>query len=414
MIQLSLLITLARKKRFTLKVEGTSMIPILQPGDVLTLEKTAFLRIKENDVVMVIKNKQPMIHRVIYKAKNYLVTRGDHQMESDGRIKPSRVYAKVVDVKRGAHQFRLENYYLIQSSRYFKSIASLCDILIKGNINFVILKGLPLHLFYEHTHPKRIYADFDVLIDPKQLGKTDRILTRHGYECLETSYSELHKRLKNKPTSLSYHKHTADFPVALDLHLEPVFLFNQLGRLDALYPQHLLVQMTKEFLQNKQWVTNQNHRFPILSPAHLFVYLCLHFFHHNFRGIYRLHFIDTVLKKHYKQRIFWENVTGVIRKYRVGNFLYPTLSMLRLLLQTPIPKQIISVPKLDRFAKYTIQKRIIHTPVFDDEGRLQAGIVRFVNLLILSPQPILSRLILVFDFAVWYSVLWSLWKIVMR
>src|SRR3990172_6294714 len=181
MIQLSLLITLARKKRFALKVEGTSMIPILQPGDVLTLEKTAFLRIKENDVVMVIKNKQPMIHRVIYKAKNYLVTRGDHQMESDGRIKPSRVYAKVVDVKRGAHQFRLENYYLIQSSRYFKSIASLCDILIKGNINFVILKGLPLHLFYEHTHPKRIYADFDVLIDPRQLVKTNRILTRHGY-----------------------------------------------------------------------------------------------------------------------------------------------------------------------------------------------------------------------------------------
>ena len=411
MIQQSLLITLARKKRFTLKVEGTSMLPILQPGDVLTLEKTTFPKIKENDVVMVIKNKQPMIHRVIYKAKNYLVTRGDHRMESDGRINPARVYSKVVIVKRGKQQFRLEDYYLIQSSRYFKAIASLCDILIKENINFVILKGLPLHLFYERTHPKRIYADFDVLINPAQFGKTDRILTRHGYESLETSYSAIHKRLKDKPTSLSYHKHTADFPVALDLHLEPVFLFNQLGRLEALYPQRLLDQMTKEFLNHKQWVHVEKYRFPILSPSHLFVYLCLHFFHHNFRGIYRLHLIDTVLRKYYKQRNFLKDSTDFISKYRVGNFLSPTLSILKLLLQTPIPKQILTMPALDQFAKYYLQKRIIRTPVFDDEGRLQAGIVRFMNLLILSPQPILKRLTLIFSPAVLYSVVWSIRKL---
>lgn len=414
MIQLSLLISLARKKKFNLKVEGTSMLPILQPGDVLSLEKTGFARIRENDVALVIRGRQPMIHRVIYKTKNYLVTRGDHSMKSDGRIRPKQVYAKVVEIRRDSQKFRLEDYYLIQSSRYFKAIATLCDVFIRENINFVILKGLPLHLFYERTHPKRIYADFDVMINPTQLGKTDRILIRHGYECLETSYSSTHKRLKDKPTSLSYHKHTTDFPVALDLHLEPVFLFNQLGRLDALYPQQLLDQMTKEFLQNKQWVTIQNHRFPILSPAHLFVYLCLHFFHHNFRGIYRLRLIDSVLRKYYKQRNFSKGVSEVIHKYRVGNFLSPALSIVKLLMQTPIPKQLLSLQTLDRFAKYRIQKHIIHTPVFDDEGRLQAGMVRFINLFILSPQPMLRRLTIVFDFAVWYSIVWSIGKIALR
>lgn len=411
MNQKTILLTLTKKRKFTLKVEGTSMLPILRPDDVLSLEKTTFAQIRENDVALIIKGKQPMIHRVIYKTKNYLVTRGDHRMVSDGRIKPTQVYAKVVGVKRGTLQFRLEDYYLIQSSRYFKEIAALCNTFVTHNIDFVILKGLPLHLYFEGAHPRRIFADFDVLVAPSHYSQAHRILTKLRYESVDTAYSSTHKKLKNKLTSLSYHKHTADFPIVVDLHMEPVFLFNQLGRLNALYPQNLLDQMTHDFLRDKQWITLENHRFPILDPAHLFVYLCLHFFHHNFRGMYRLNLIDIVWRKFHNQKNFTKSVSNAIASYRVGNFLFPVFSMLKSYLQTPIPIQMLSLKPSYNLVQHYTQKRLINIPIFDDQDRLRSGINRFLNLLILSPQSIPKKLTLIFDPAVWYSIVWSMRKL---
>jgi hypothetical protein len=50
------------------------------------------------------------------------------------------------------------------------------------NIDFVFLKGLPLHLYYEKTHPKRIYADCDVLINKKDFLEAEKIIIKFGYK----------------------------------------------------------------------------------------------------------------------------------------------------------------------------------------------------------------------------------------
>lgn len=76
------------------------MMPILQPNDVIHYRKTTFSQCKTNDFIMVKKNGQLFTHRVIYKTKNYLITKGDNNLDSDGRIYPRQIIGKFYQIKR--------------------------------------------------------------------------------------------------------------------------------------------------------------------------------------------------------------------------------------------------------------------------------------------------------------------------
>ena len=81
-------------------------------------------------------------------------------------------------------------------------------------------------------------------------------MKKQGYSKAESEYSPIHKLLKDKPTEVSFYKKINNFPVVFDIHLEPVFLMNQIGRLEALYPQKLLDRLTNKFLDEKRQPTN--------------------------------------------------------------------------------------------------------------------------------------------------------------
>ena len=102
--------------------------------------------------------------------------------------------------------------------------------------------------------------------------------------------------MKDKESELAYYKIINGFMVTFDLHLEVVFMMTQLGRLEALYPQHLIDELTSEFLKGKRKIIIHGSRFSILSSIHLVLYLALHFFHHNYRGAFRLDFLDKVIR----------------------------------------------------------------------------------------------------------------------
>ena len=182
-----------------------------------------------------------------------------------------------------------------QSEVYFPEILKLKQCFEAGKIDFLFLKGLPLHLYFEESPPRRILADCDVLIDKNAKEKVKKIFDRLGYQLAETAYSKFHQRLKDKLTEATYFKLINNCLVAFDVHFEVVFLMNQLGRMDALYPQSLVDEMTRKFLKQKQKVKIKGREFPILSPSNLIIYLSLHFFHHNFMCIHRLKFLNKIV-----------------------------------------------------------------------------------------------------------------------
>ncbi len=422
---------LKNKKNFFLKAEGFSMLPHLRPGDMLYIRKIKFQQVKVNDLIMAKNGKTVLTHRVIFNNKDYLITKGDNNPQSDGKIKPKQIMGKVYQIKRNGQIINLENFYLLQSTLYFQEIVKINKAFRKEEIDFVLLKGLPLHLYFEKSHPRRIYADCDILIDTADYGKVEQAFVRNGFKKIDASYSPLHKLLKDKPTEVSFFKKVHGLPVVFDVHFEPVFLMNQLGKMDALYPQRLIDEMTVEFLRTKREIKIQNEPFFILAAPHLLLYLCLHFFHHNYRGIFRLELIDKVIRRSIfgrhsgkslstsgrLQNRFWTSqndkradifldVARRINAYRTQNFVYPVFVLLQKYFATPLPDGFLELIKPENSKLQYIRKNILKSNIFDDETRLQAGITRFKRIFRLSPNKFWKKMTFIFNLQIIYSVFW--------
>lgn len=302
--------------------------------------------------------------------------------------------------------------FIFQSTVYFSEILKLKKLFREAKIDFLFLKGLPLHLYFEKSYPKRILADCDILIDKNAGLKAGKIFNFLGYRLAETSYSKLHRRLKDKLTEVTYFKVVNNCMVVFDVHFEIVFLMNQLGRLDALYPQKSVDGITREFLDNKQTVKVGGQKFSILAPADLIIYLGLHFFHHNFKGRNRLEFWHKVISYYKKQPVdrLDENIIDKIKRYKIQNFVYPGFALVNKHFDTPLfPKFMKLIAPAAGAKKYVDE--IVNTADIDRaEDHLAAGINRFKNIFYLSPRPWHRKILVFFNPAVIYSLIWSMVK----
>lgn len=390
-----------------IKTYGVSMAPFFKDGDVLEIKKIPFSKIKVNDFITFKKSgtfnfrasenqgsaKQVLItHRVIFKSKQFLITKGDQNLKSDGKIYPRQILGKVINTPE---------FYLIQSSLYFNELVKITNVLNKDDIDFVFLKGLPIHLYFEKTHPQRLYADCDLLIKNKDLPKLAKILKKLGFTPSPKSLS-----INNKNHSeLSYQKYLNNFPIILDIHLQAVFLMTQINNLDPLYPQKLLNQFTQDLLENKQIVKIDSHFFPILSTQNLILYLALHLFHHNFRGYFRYEFLNNIISN---EKINFNDLAKKITKYKLKNFVYPVFLLLKKHYSTPLPHQFLKSIQPDKRILKLIKRKILKVNIFEDELRIKSGVERFKNLFDLSPNPLLKKFLLIFNPQVLYSFYWVL------
>ena len=427
----NILKSLLQSKSFSLKAAGNSMLPILRSGDVVHYRKMSIKNIKINDLVLVKKKSKLFTHRVIYKeiprpvypeqsrrarddrGGGFLITKGDNNPESDGKIYPQNVVAKVQSVKRNGKEFDPNQIYLLQSSLYFQEIIKIKSLFERHNIDFVYLKGLPLHLYYEGEHPRRIYADCDVLVNKNDFQRAEKILLKQGYKKQDSPLSKGQKHMKDKESELAYYKIINGFMVTFDLHIEVVFMMTQLGRLEALYPQKLINKLTEECLRTKRQVKIHNEFFQILDTKYLILYLALHFFHHNYRGAFRLEFLDKVIRKNKPNTELINLPAGkagqlidTVKFYRLHNFVYPTFLLLKKYYQTPIPQNFLAKIKPTNPLIRESVNSLIKTNIFDDEPRIGAGITRFKNLFFLSPEPLWRKMMIVFNQQVLYTGVW--------
>jgi signal peptidase I len=386
-----------------IKTFGDSMYPLLLDGDVLYLKKIKFSEIKVNDIITARQKDHYFTHRVIYKDKNYVITKGDNNPVNDSKVYSKDIIGIVQNVKRQGNIFNPEQIYLLQSSLYFQEIVKIKNVLEENEIEILFLKGLPLHLYFEKTHPRRIYADCDILIKINDFPKVRRILNKFGYKKAEDNLFDKHKKLKNKESEISFIKNLNGFHVVFDVHFEIVFMMTQLGELNSLYPQRRINQLTDEFIKEKKVINVLGESFPILAPVNLVTYLCLHLFHHNFKGSYRLDFINKIIKK---EKLDYKKIAEVIIKFDLQNFTYPCFLLLEKYYKTPLDKKMLEEMKPSKKTLSYIKRHILNSDIFSEEERIGSGVRRFKMIFFLSPYPFYQKTLVFFNKEVLYSIFW--------
>lgn len=391
-----------------IKTYGNSMFPFFVDGDVLNIIKVSFRKIQVDDFITFKLKGRYITHRVVYKNPKgtFLITKGDHNPQPDGKVLASQILGKVISIKRKNQLFHTTDLYFFQSTLYFKEITKVKDALFDNHIDFLILKGLPLHLYFEKKFPSRLYADCDILIDKKQQVRVEQIFKRLNYQKIDEALDPHIKKLKDKEIEIQYKKTINGILVAFDIHLEAVFLMTQLGSLEALYPQTLLDSFSALLLSNKRRIKLNNEYFPILTTELLIIYLALHLFHHNYQGYYRYLLIQKILEL---SKINYKKIAEIINFYKLKNFTSPVFIILKKHYSSSFPPSLFqSKPKVN-IVKH-LNKNILNLNILSDETRVTSGIKRFRNIFILSSEPLLKKLLVIFNLQVLYAVYFTIIK----
>ena len=355
-------------------------MPLILPGDKPVVKKAT--KYKVDDIVVFNKSGRLIAHRIIYipPSRKYFITKGDNKLKADGKIKKSQILGKVEAIKRNGQIIRLSHFYLLQSSVYLEQLKKINKAFIKNNISYIILKGLPLHIHFNHAPPQRIYFDADLLIERRDLRKTTKILNKLGYKKIQPIL--FGKKIRS-PLQISFIKKTKPFHTTIDLHLEPSIGFVKLGKLNQLLPS--IKPFQKHLFSNINLVSVNKTKLPILETETLIISLLLHLFHHNFQGAHRIHFINSLI---INQKIDWSIIVKISYKFKLENLVYPGLLTLKRYYQTPIPYGKISPTFGQKLISCTIIKLISS---FNSARKTQEGIKRFVFLVLLSPAPLLQK-----------------------
>ena len=392
-----------------IKTFGNSMFPFLMDADVLYVKRTPFSKLSINDFVTFLENKKFITHRIIFKSrlglKPYIITKGDANLQPDKKVVPKQILGKVYKIKRAGAIFDPEQIYLFQSTLYFNEILKVKKVFEKNNIELVFLKGLPINLYLEKTHPKRIYADCDLLIKKQEFNKVSRILKKLGFSTIETTITKTHAKLRTKEPEVSFSKTIDNIRITLDIHLEAAFLIHTLGKMDSIYPQVLIDKLTEAFLKEKKVIRIYNENFFILPTENLIIYLALHLFHHNLRGYYRYNLISKVLTKN---KVDFNLMAEKIYEYNLRNFIYPVFILLIKYYKIPIPKKFLNriLPSAGKI-RY-INNHILNIDIFSEEFRVDSGIERFKFFFHLSPVNPYLKYFIFLQPGVLYTILWIL------
>jgi signal peptidase I len=93
-----------------LRVFGTSMVPSLLPGDLISIQRADLCEILRGEIVFFSQNGRLFVHRVVSRGSSLdtpcLITRGDRLRHNDPPIFSSELLGRVVSVERGNQQVK--------------------------------------------------------------------------------------------------------------------------------------------------------------------------------------------------------------------------------------------------------------------------------------------------------------------
>ena len=99
-----------------LRVIGTSMVPSVLPGDLISIRRASLHEVSPGEVVLFLQNKRLVIHRVVDRKvvamaggseEPCLITRGDRVRQEDPPVSSSELLGRVVSIERDNRKVEL-------------------------------------------------------------------------------------------------------------------------------------------------------------------------------------------------------------------------------------------------------------------------------------------------------------------
>ena len=92
-----------------LELRGTSMLPSLWPGDLLTIQSAACDEVVPGDIVLVLRDNRFFVHRLVEKRQSQdclsWITRGDAIRHNDPPVAASDLLGRVARIRRANRSF---------------------------------------------------------------------------------------------------------------------------------------------------------------------------------------------------------------------------------------------------------------------------------------------------------------------
>jgi Peptidase S24-like len=92
-----------------IRARGTSMLPSVWPGDLLTIQSAAHDEVARGEIVLVLRNGRFFAHRLVERRRDQecilWITRGDAMRQNDPPASASEVLGRVVLIRRGCRSF---------------------------------------------------------------------------------------------------------------------------------------------------------------------------------------------------------------------------------------------------------------------------------------------------------------------
>jgi hypothetical protein len=93
-----------------LRVFGTSMVPAILPGDLISVQRASVAEISRGEIVLYSRNGRMFVHRVVGCMQcpegSRLIARGDRFLHNDPPISSSELLGRVISIERGNFQWR--------------------------------------------------------------------------------------------------------------------------------------------------------------------------------------------------------------------------------------------------------------------------------------------------------------------
>lgn len=371
------------------------MEPVLHDGDIVYFKQIPFKKIQVDDICVIKKHSFYITHRVIFTSEKYIITKGEHNILSDGKIYPKQIIGKVYQIKRSRHTFPVESLSIMQNSAYLQEMGRIANLFKKNNIEFVFLKGLPIFLFYTRQKPRRLYADCDILVSEHDFNTAKALLLHSGYMQYEHSgyFSRL---LHSRQMEEDFYADRAMCRIALDVHARPFSYIRKVDFPDSLYPRTLMDMFTRELLRTRRWVSVHTAKMPIPDRNYLLLFLSIHFFTHTMKMVHRLWLIKEIIRKDKKTKKSWVSFFALCNRYKAGFMVYPAFYFINKLYKRPIPQFVISTLK----PKNSNTDRVYQlktSAVFDERISISRILNKVTISWVFSPQPLYKRLFLFFS-----------------
>lgn len=359
------------------------MYPLFLPEDRAQIQKSNLYSV--DDIIAFRKNDRIIAHRIIYVFPNgkRFITKGDNNTEPDEIIGRDGILGKVSAIKRGKNLINLDHLYLTQSSFYLSQLKYINKLFGKKKLNYIILRGIIPYIHYLKKIPRRLYFDCDILVKNNDFQTAIEALETAGFKKLTPS---LFKREFNNPTEITLVKSFVPFPVQIDLHRSLGIPFTKVTNLNALLPK--LKDFEKSLFRNISKANVQSQQFPVLTKEILFICLVLHWYKHNFEGLYRMDLANSLIKADFD----WKKVSIIVRKYQLEAIVFMGIILLNKYFQTRIPRQFLMKFKISLIKKsiMTISANSLYS--FGTASKTRAGAKRVALLMLLSPSTLSEKL----------------------